>query len=203
MGIDKVLTKVFGSSNQRYLKTVQPIVEQINALEPQIAALSDASLAGKTNELRKRYAEGATLDELLSLYQLLVGHAGLAGAQWVVIEIADGLLQPETAALLQCRSFRDTVEHWVFATSDPLAAEGGVRLLRKWDIEPIAVSGIVSMSPLAMREAQNASKVRCLTAKEIQCGELNKILTARASQKTNGHSAGKQLLNTVFAVCAP
>src|SRR6266850_620864 len=145
----------------------------------------------------------ATLDELLSLYQLLVGHAGLAGAQWVVIEIADGLLQPETAALLQCRSFRDTVEHWVFATSDPLAAEGGVRLLRKWDIEPIAVSGIVSMSPLAMREAQNASKVRCLTAKEIQCGELNKILTAQASQKTNGHSAGKQLLNTVFAVCAP
>ena len=84
-----------------------------------------------------------------------------------------------------------------------MAAEGGVRLLRKWDIEPIAVSGIVSMSPLAMREAQNASKVRCLTAREIQCGELNKILMARGSQKTNGHSAGKQLLNTVAAVCAP
>jgi preprotein translocase subunit SecA len=40
-------------------------VAQTNALEPEIAALSDSALAGKTNELRKRYADGATLDELL------------------------------------------------------------------------------------------------------------------------------------------
>src|SRR5438874_7754305 len=60
-----VPTRVFGSRNERLLKHYAHTVVQINALEAQIAALSDAALAGKTGELRKRYAEGATLDELL------------------------------------------------------------------------------------------------------------------------------------------
>src|SRR5436190_2934069 len=80
MGIDKVLTKVFGSSNQRYLKTVQPLVEQINALEPSVKKLSDAELRARTavfkeqlqqavadvkdKEDRKR-RERAALDEIL------------------------------------------------------------------------------------------------------------------------------------------
>ena len=57
--------RVFGSRNERLLKQYAGSVSQINALEPQIAALSDAALAGKTNELKKRHAEGATLEELL------------------------------------------------------------------------------------------------------------------------------------------
>jgi len=60
-----VPTRVFGSRNERLLKHYAHTVVQINALEAQIAALSDAALAGRTGELRKRYAEGATLDELL------------------------------------------------------------------------------------------------------------------------------------------
>src|SRR5580765_1410743 len=46
--IDKFLTKVFGSSNQRFLKSVQPLVEEINALEPAIKKLSDAELRART-----------------------------------------------------------------------------------------------------------------------------------------------------------
>ena len=48
MGIDQVLTKVFGSSNQRYLKSIQPIVDEINALEPAIKKLSDDELRART-----------------------------------------------------------------------------------------------------------------------------------------------------------
>src|SRR6266852_1402335 len=58
-------TRLFGSRNERLLKHYSGAVAQINALEPQIAALSDAALAGKTGELRKRHAEGATLEALL------------------------------------------------------------------------------------------------------------------------------------------
>src|SRR5437899_197313 len=58
-------TRVFGSRNERLLKHYGHTVAKINALEPQIAALFDAAFAGKTTELRKRYADGATLDELL------------------------------------------------------------------------------------------------------------------------------------------
>jgi len=48
MSFDKFLTKVFGSSNQRFLKSIQQLVERINSLEPSIKALSDDELRGRT-----------------------------------------------------------------------------------------------------------------------------------------------------------
>ena len=54
MGFDKFLTKVFGSSNQRYLKSVQPIVEQINELEPAIKNLTDEQLRARTAEFKEQ-----------------------------------------------------------------------------------------------------------------------------------------------------
>src|SRR4051812_40150961 len=61
----RVPTRLFGSRNERVLKQYSHNVAAINALEPEIARLADAALAGKTGELRKRHADGATLDELL------------------------------------------------------------------------------------------------------------------------------------------
>ncbi|MFN2646522.1 MAG: hypothetical protein ABR570_16170, partial [Burkholderiales bacterium] len=61
----RVPTRIFGSRNQRLLKQYSHNVAAINALEAEIAALSDAAVAGKTVELRKRHADGATLEELL------------------------------------------------------------------------------------------------------------------------------------------
>jgi preprotein translocase subunit SecA len=58
-------TRMFGSRNERLIKQYSRAVAQTNALEPQVAVLSDAALAGKTDELKKRHADGATLDELL------------------------------------------------------------------------------------------------------------------------------------------
>ncbi|MGH8742162.1 MAG: hypothetical protein ACREUN_14680, partial [Burkholderiales bacterium] len=60
-----VPTRIFGSRNERLLKQYVAVVAQINALEPAMAQLSDPQLRGKTEELRKRLAEGATMDELL------------------------------------------------------------------------------------------------------------------------------------------
>ncbi len=56
---------VFGTSNDRSLKAYQRRVPKVNALEPAMAALSDAELQGKTAELRAQLAGGATLDDLL------------------------------------------------------------------------------------------------------------------------------------------
>ncbi len=57
--------RIFGSRNERLLKQYAAVVKQINALEPETAALSDEALRGKTAEFRKRLADGATLDSLL------------------------------------------------------------------------------------------------------------------------------------------
>jgi len=57
--------RIFGSRNQRLLKQYSHVVERINAFEPALEKLSDSQLREKTNELKKRHAEGAALDELL------------------------------------------------------------------------------------------------------------------------------------------
>ena len=56
---------IFGSSNDRYVKSLRPIVAKINALEPDLAALNDEELAGQTVKFRARLAEGEKLDDLL------------------------------------------------------------------------------------------------------------------------------------------
>jgi preprotein translocase subunit SecA len=54
--IEKVITKIFGSANERLLKKLWPIVAQINAFEPEIKGLSDDELRARTEELRERLA---------------------------------------------------------------------------------------------------------------------------------------------------
>lgn len=56
---------IFGTKNERELKRMRKIVEKINALEPTIAALSDADLSAKTQEFKDRYQTGVSLDDLL------------------------------------------------------------------------------------------------------------------------------------------
>ncbi len=63
--IGKVLTKVFGSKNERVLKQIQPLVNRINELEPEIEKLDDTALAAKTVAYKERVAQGEPLEDLL------------------------------------------------------------------------------------------------------------------------------------------
>ena len=59
------LTSIFGSRNQRLLRQYSSTVKKINALEEGIKALDDSALSAKTEEFRKRYTDGETLENLL------------------------------------------------------------------------------------------------------------------------------------------
>ena len=63
--IGKVIKSIFGSQNERELKRMVPLVDEINGLEPEFQALSDAQLETKTAEFKERMSRGETLDELL------------------------------------------------------------------------------------------------------------------------------------------
>lgn len=63
---DELLTKIFGSRNERLIKQYRRQVAAINKLEPAMEALSDAELQAKTQEFRDRITKGATTDELLT-----------------------------------------------------------------------------------------------------------------------------------------
>lgn len=60
-----ILQKFFGTKNERELKRIQPIVEEINTLEPDISKLTDEELTRKTMEFKERLSRGESLDDLL------------------------------------------------------------------------------------------------------------------------------------------
>ena len=64
--ISKAITRVFGSKHDRDLKRLQPLVDAINALEPELESLSDDQLRARTGEARSRLDQGADLDDLLA-----------------------------------------------------------------------------------------------------------------------------------------
>ena len=57
MSFDKVLTKVFGSSNERFLKSIQPTIAQIAAFEPAVQALSDDEMRARTEVFKVQIAD--------------------------------------------------------------------------------------------------------------------------------------------------
>jgi preprotein translocase subunit SecA len=63
--IELILKKIFGSKNERELKRLAPVVDRVNALEPELRNLSDAELRGKTPQFKDRLSRGETLEDLL------------------------------------------------------------------------------------------------------------------------------------------
>ncbi|MDP1914107.1 molybdopterin-guanine dinucleotide biosynthesis protein MobB [Brevundimonas sp.] len=75
----------------------------------------------------------------------------------IIIEIADGVLQKETAQLLSSPRFKSRLNGIVFAAGDAMGAGAGVRWLRERDLPIMAVSGVVTTSPLGIRETEDAT----------------------------------------------
>ena len=93
--IDKFLTKVFGSSNQRFLKTVQPLVGEINAFEPAIKKLSDDELRARTTQFKEK------------VQQAVAGARDKEELKRLEREILDEIL-PEAFAVVREASVRTT-----------------------------------------------------------------------------------------------
>jgi len=106
----------------------------------------------------------------------LLVHAANQGAEIAVVELADGLFQAETRRLLEASRVRDGLSGILFAAPDAMSAVAGATLLRELGLEPMAVTGKVSQSPLAVREAQGACPVRVLTREDLCDPELAREL---------------------------
>ncbi|WP_432544864.1 P-loop NTPase family protein [Kineococcus sp. SYSU DK002] len=99
-------------------------------------------------------ADAATV--LRTFTGLLDAVAG-QGVDVVVVEVADGVFQTETAGLLRTPEFARRVDGVLFAAPDALAAVAGLEWLRRNDLPVVALTGLVTASPLATREAEAAT----------------------------------------------
>jgi hypothetical protein len=115
-------------------------------------------------------------EELLALYRVLLSQLQASGLDYIVLEIADGILQRETRMLLESRTLRDTVDHAFFASSDSFSAEYGVRWLRQYGLPLRAIGGAVTQSPLASQEAEELTGMPCLGVERIMDGTLRETL---------------------------
>ncbi len=113
-----------------------------------IADFTDDGLASTYRQPLPRIT--ATLDALL-------GHAAAMACEIAVVEIADGLLQPETVAILADGGVRARFDGFLFAAGDALSAIGGLATLERFGCRTLAVTGIITRAPLAVAELTSAS----------------------------------------------
>lgn len=105
--------------------------------------------------------------EIRRVFTTLVGHLALANVDAIVLEIADGVLQVETAALLKSAQFSAAVDGVIFASGDSMGALAGESWLRRLHLPLIALSGIVSSSPLQRQEAAKTTGLPVLDRQDL------------------------------------
>lgn len=105
--------------------------------------------------------------EIQRIFTTLVGHLTLANVDAIVLEIADGVLQVETAALLKSAVFSANVDGVLFASGDAMGALAGESWLRRNRLPLIALSGIVSSSPLQSQEAAKSTGLPVLDRQDL------------------------------------
>lgn len=109
-------------------------------------------------------------EELLSLYETLLGKVLSVNPDYVIMEIADGLYERETKMLLTNHQFISTVDGVVLSAGDSLAVINGVQVLNKWGIYPNLISGLLTASPLLIKEVKENTKVPVFTIDELAFG---------------------------------
>lgn len=115
----------------------------------------------------------ADKQEILDIYQGLLNELAPINPDYIVMEIADGILQRETAFLLRDQAFMSTIHSVVFSCGDSLSAIKGVEVLRSIGIQPNLLSGTFTMSPLLIEEVKNYLHLPVLTIDQIMTGEYN------------------------------
>jgi hypothetical protein len=119
---------------------------------------------------------GVPVGELTALAHALVGELAAESVDVVVIEVADGLLQPDTAGLLSAPDFAGLVDAVVFAAGDALGAVAGVHRLTELGLPLRMVSGRFTAAPLAVAEARAAFDLPVVVSKDFADPAVARLL---------------------------
>ncbi len=119
--------------------------------------------------------------QIESIFTSLVGHLESDRPDAIIIEVADGILQEETAALVSSECFRRQVDGILFAANDALGAVGGCGWLRERGLHPAALTGTLEAAPLQAQEAAAATGVPVLPAGALADAEQAAALLHRVA----------------------
>ncbi|MFZ5791693.1 MAG: molybdopterin guanine dinucleotide synthesis B family protein [Pseudomonadota bacterium] len=108
-----------------------------------------------------------SLEEIETIVHKLFGQLAAGQCEVIVAEIADGIFQRETAALLKAEFFRSMVQSVMFATSDAGGARDGGNWLIRLGYNLLGIGGMLTLSPLARREAEDGAGFKTFGIEEL------------------------------------
>lgn len=109
--------------------------------------------------------------EILDLYQTLLNMLETENPDYIVMEIADGLLERETDFLLRDTAFMSTVHSMIFSCGDSLGVFYGLQLLEQFGVTPAVICGRFTMSPLLIQEVKAKTEIPTLDIDQLSNGE--------------------------------
>ena len=115
--------------------------------------------------------------ELMNIFNILdMKYASNTKNYWVV-EFADGIIQRETGKLLLSEAVRSRIHRLIFCAADTFGAIGGLEVLKnRYDLEPHAISGICSSSPLHIRELSEFTKIPVFNSANPDRNQITDLL---------------------------
>jgi len=128
-----------------------------------------------------------SFEEIRGLFAGIVEELGRRDPDLIVLEVADGLLQEETAMLLADPLFREGVRAVVFTAVDAVGAVAGARLLEELDLRVAAVSGLLTAAPLAAREARSSLHTPVVATDQL----ADAVVAARVLSEPLGGITGR------------
>lgn len=114
--------------------------------------------------------------ELINLYEFLLQKTKVIDPEYIVVEIADGLLQRETAMLLKSAIFMSTISGVVFSCGDSLSALSGIKLLEELNLNLLCLCGLFTVSPLLIKEVEDNCSYPVYTLAELANPSILTIL---------------------------
>jgi hypothetical protein len=119
---------------------------------------------------------GLTLKQLEDIMETLIAELASRQPDAIVLEIADGIFQQETAAILASDCFRRLVDKMLFTACDATGALTGKLWLEQQRLPLVAISGALTASPLAAREAEQATGMQVFDMDQLADAELSTAL---------------------------
>jgi hypothetical protein len=127
----------------------------------------------------------APLCRIEAAMELLVGNMAASGIDTIVMEVADGVYQQETAALIRSGTFADTVSGIVLAARDAMGASAGLQALSVQPRPVLGISGLLSASPLQRREAESATGVATFDREALASAVVAAGIAQAASRRVD------------------
>jgi hypothetical protein len=113
-----------------------------------------------------------SMEDLLDLYEGLLTQVAKHKPDYVVMEIADGLLQRETNMLLQNKEFMSTIDDILLSCGDSLSVLSGIDYLDRINFRPFAISGLINVSPLLVKEVCQTLPIPVLTLEDLMAKKV-------------------------------